>query len=128
MTFTASIYEISVLLIALAFVVLVLAAIPALLQAKRTIKAVEDLTLEGKKAVENVNFIVKKAGDRAEDIDELVKEAADVGKKVVGLADSVVDSVKIPIITLISTVIGAEHGFRSFFRRDKKEGGSDDVK
>jgi uncharacterized protein YoxC len=128
MTFTASIYEISVLLIALAFVVLVLAMIPALLQAKRTIKAVEDLTLEGKKAVENVNFIVKKAGDRAEDIDELVKEAADVGKKVVGLADSVVDSVKIPIITLISTVIGAEHGIRSFFRRDKKEGGCDDVK
>ncbi|MBI5588280.1 MAG: DUF948 domain-containing protein [Deltaproteobacteria bacterium] len=130
MTFSANIYEISVLLIAVAFVILVVAMIPALLQTKRTIKAFEDLTLESKRTVESVNQIIKKAGERAEDIDDVVKQATEVSRKVVGLADSVVDTVKLPLITLISTVIGAEHGFRSFFRRrkeEKEEGGGDDV-
>ncbi len=127
MTFSANIYEIAVLLIALAFVILVLAAIPALLQTKRTIKAFEDLTLESKRTVEHVNHIMKRAGDRAGDIDDLVKKATDVSHKVVGLADSVVDTVKIPLITLLSTIIGAEHGFRRFFIKEKKEGGGDDV-
>ncbi len=127
MTFSANIFEIAVLLIALAFVILVLAVIPALLQTKRTIKAFEDLTLESKRTVEHVNHIMKRAGDRAEDLDELVKKATDVSHKVVGLADSVVDTVKIPLITILSTIIGAEHGFRKFFIKEKKEGGGDDV-
>ena len=104
------------------------AAIPALLQTKRTIKAFEDLTLESKKTVETVNLIMNRAGERAEDLDDLVKKATDVSKKVVGLADSVVDTLKIPVITLLSTIIGAEHGLRRFFIKDKKEeGGGDDV-
>ena len=127
MTFSANIYEVSVLLIAIAFVILVVSMIPALLQTKRAIKAIEDLTLETKRAVENVNLIIKKASDRAEDIDDVVKQATEVSRKVVGLADSVVDTVKLPLITLISTVIGAEHGFRKFFIKEKKEGGGDDV-
>ncbi len=127
MTFSANIYEIAVLLIALAFVIFVLAMIPALLQTKRTIKAFEDLTLESKKTVETVNLIMNKAGERAEDLDDLVKKATDVSKKVVGLADSVVDTLKIPLITLLSTIIGAEHGLRRFFIKEKKEGGGDDV-
>ena len=126
MTFSANIYEIAVLLIALAFMILVLAAIPALLQTKRTIKAFEDLTLESKKTVETVNLIMNRAGERAEDLDDLVRKATDVSKKVVGLADSVVDTLKIPLITLFSTIIGAEHGLRRFFIKEKKEGGGDD--
>lgn len=131
MTFSANIYEISVLLIALAFVILVFATIPSLLQTKRTIRAFEDLTLESKRTVESVNKILERAGDRAEDLDDLVKQATDVSKKVVGIADSVVDALKIPLITLLSTIIGAEHGLRRFFIKDKEkkgeEGGGDDV-
>lgn len=128
MTFSANIYEISVLLIALAFVVLVFATIPSLLQTKRTIRAFEDLTLESKRTVESINKILERAGERAEDLDDLLKQATDVSKKVVGMADSVVDAVKIPLITLLSTIIGAEHGLRRFFSKEKKEeGGGDDV-
>jgi len=134
MTFSANIYEIAALLIALAFFILVLATIPSLLQAKRTIRAVEDLTVESKRTVESVNHILKRAGDRGEDIDDLVNKATEVSKKIVGLADSVVDALKIPLITLLSTIIGAEHGLRRFFIKDKEEkkeeehGGSGDVK
>ncbi len=126
MTFSANIYEIAVLLIALAFIIFVIATIPALLQTKRTIKAFEDLTLESKKTVETVNHIMNRVGERGEDLDDLVKKATEVSKKVVGLADSVVDTLKIPLITLLSTIIGAEHGLRRFFIKEKKEGGGDD--
>lgn len=125
MTISANLYEIAVLLIALAVLIFVLALVPALLQLKRTIKAVEDLTIEGKRTVEGVNFIVRKAGDQVEDVEELVKKAKDLGMKVAGIADMVVENVKGPIISGISFLFGAEQGFKRFFSREKKGGGED---
>ncbi|HAO93974.1 MAG: hypothetical protein A2X99_01660 [Deltaproteobacteria bacterium GWB2_55_19] len=125
MTFTADLSDIAILIIALAFLIFVLAAVPALLQLKRTFQALEELTAEGRRTIESVNVIVQKAGDQLSDVEELVTKVKDVGLKVTGLAEMVVDNVRSPLIGIISFFFGAEEGFKRFFKRGKKGGGDD---
>ncbi|MBI5643718.1 MAG: DUF948 domain-containing protein [Deltaproteobacteria bacterium] len=125
MTITADISDIALLIIALAFLVLVIAVIPALLQLKRTFQAVEELTVEGKRTVEGVNVIVRKAGDQLGDIEELVIKVKDVGLKATNLGELIIDTVRNPLISIISIFFGAEEGFKRFFNREKKGGGED---
>jgi uncharacterized protein YoxC len=126
MTITADVYEIAVLLAALAFIVLVAALVPTVLQVRRTVKALEDLSTESKRMVESLNHIFKKTGDQAGDIEELVKRFKDVGLKIAGLADTVIDNIKSPLITVISLILGLEEGLKGFCRSEKKGGGDHD--
>ncbi|MDP2689755.1 MAG: DUF948 domain-containing protein [Deltaproteobacteria bacterium] len=121
MTITLGVGEIAILIIALAFLALVFALIPALLQTRRTVKALEDLASESKSAVENVNRIVKAAGEQIEDVEELAKKVKDVGLKLTDLLETVLDTVKSPLLTLVSLIVGVEFGFRKFLKREKKE-------
>lgn len=125
MTISADIYEVALLVIAIAIIILVAAVVPAILQLKRTIKAVEELTIESKRTVEGINTIVRTIEGHTEDVGELVKGVKDVGLKATGLANAVVDGVRSPIISFISFLFGAEEGFKRFFKRDPKGGGSD---
>ncbi|MBE7414722.1 MAG: hypothetical protein HS130_05605 [Deltaproteobacteria bacterium] len=100
---------------------------PAVLQLKRTFKAVEDLTLEARKTVEIMNIIGEKAKDQAADIEELLARVKELGIKVTGLGELLVDNVKLPLISFLSFLFGAEEGLRRFFRRDaEKKGGEKD--
>lgn len=128
MTITADMFDLAILLMGLGVFIFVIALVPALLQLKRTFKAVEELTVETKKTVETVNFIAKRAQDQVSDIEELVTRVKDLGVKVTGLGDMVVDGVKGPIISFISFLFGAEEGLRRFFHKNRKdkEGGTDE--
>jgi len=121
MTITADMFDLAILLMGIGVFIFVLALVPALLQLKRTFRAVEELTVETKKTVETVNFIAKKAEEQVSDIEELVKRVKDLGIKVTGIGDIVADNVKGPIISFISFLFGAEEGLRSFFHKRKKE-------
>lgn len=126
MTITADVYDFAIFLIGLGFFIFVIALVPALLQLKRTFKAVEDLTNETRKTVEVVNFIAKKTQDQVADLEELITRVKDLGIKVTGLGDIVVDNVKGPVISFLSFIFGAEEGFKRFFHRNKKGGGKDE--
>jgi uncharacterized protein YoxC len=126
MTITADVFDFAIFLIGLGFFIFVIALVPALLQLKRTFKAVEELTAETKKTVEVVNFIAKRAQDQVVDFEELITRVKDLGVKVTGLGDIVVDNVKGPIISFLSFLFGAEEGFKRFFHRNKKGGGKDE--
>lgn len=126
MTVTANAYELAVLLIALAFVVLVIALIPALVQLKKTIKAVGDLTDESRKTVENLNAIIKIAGEQAGNVEGLVKKITEVGFNITSVVNMLVENVKSPLISIISLFFGLEGGLKRFFTREKKGGGDDD--
>lgn len=121
MTITLGVGEIALLIIALAFLVLVAAMIPALLQLKKTVKAMEDLATESKSAVANVNSIIVRASGQIEDMEELAKKAKDVGIKIVDLLETVLDTVRSPLLTLVSLIVGVEFGFRKLLKRDKKK-------
>ncbi len=127
MTVTADIYEIAVVIIALAFLVLVIAAIPMLLQLKRTIRAVGELSTESRKAVEVLTVLCKKTGDQVGDIEELVKRIKIVGLKATGIAEILLDNIKNPLIAILSMLLGIEFGMKRFIKKDEK-GGSEDVK
>jgi len=124
---SADIYQIAVLLIALAFLIFVVFTIPTLVQMRKTVRAVEELSSESKKSIELLNSILKRAGDQADDVEEVLKKVKEVGLKVIGLAELVVDNIKSPLITLLSLFLGFEFGFKRLIKRDKK-GGEGDVK
>ena len=126
MTITADVFDFAIFLIGLGVFIFVIAMVPALLQLKRTFKAVEELTNETKKTVEVVNFIAKRTQDQVVDLEELISRVKDLGIKVTGLGDVVVDNVKGPIISFLSFIFGAEEGFKRFFHRNKKGGGKDE--
>ncbi|OGP21669.1 MAG: hypothetical protein A2054_09420 [Deltaproteobacteria bacterium GWA2_55_10] len=128
MTITADVYDIAIFLIGLGFFIIAVALVPAILQLKRTFKAVEDLTQETRKTVEIVNFVGRKVQDQTADIEELIARVKDLGVKVTGLGELVVDNVRGPVINFLSFLFGAEEGFKRFFHRDraKKGGGTDE--
>ncbi len=127
MTITANVYEIAIVLVSLGFLVLIIFLIPMALQLRRTMKAMEELTVESRKTVESVNDIIKIAGAQAGDVEELVKKLKDVGLKFVTLGDLLADNIKSPVITILSLLFGIEHGFRRFLRRKEKKGGGGDA-
>lgn len=128
MTITANAYEVAALLVAIAFLVLVIMLIPTLMQARKTIRAVEELTLESKKTVENLNFIIKKAGEQAGGVEDVVIKLTEVGNKLAVLANLVVETIKNPLITALSMFLGIEYGLKKFFKKDEKGGGDNDDK
>lgn len=121
MTITTSIYELSVLLMALGFVAIIIALIPTIIQAKKTFKSVEGLSLESKKAVECLNVILQKTGANAADVEELVKKFKDVALGFMGLAEMILEHVRSPILTILSLILGAEFGLKRLFRSENKE-------
>ncbi|MFQ5736927.1 MAG: DUF948 domain-containing protein [Thermodesulfobacteriota bacterium] len=121
MIITLGVGEMAILIIALAFLVLVAASIPTLLQLKKTVKAMEDLAVESKTAVTNVNTIIKSAGEQVGDLEELTKKAKDVGLDIVDLLEGVMDTIKSPLLTLVGLIVGLEFGFRKLVKREKKE-------
>lgn len=126
MTITADLFDLAIFLIGLGFFIIAVALVPAILQLKRTFKAVEELTTETRKTVEIVNFVGRKVQDQTADIEELIARVKDLGVKVTGLGELVVDNVRSPLISFLSFLFGAEEGFKRFFHRDRKKGGGTD--
>lgn len=126
MTITADLVDLAIFLIGLGVFIFAVAFIPALLQLKRTFKAIEELTQESRKTVEIVNLVARSTQEQVTDLKELVTRVKDLGLKVTGIGDLVVDNVKGPLISFLSFLFGAEEGLRRFFHRNKKEGGGGD--
>ncbi len=123
MTITMSIYELSMLLMAIGFVAIIIALIPTVIQAKKTLKSVDELSLESKKAMESLNVILEKTGANAADVEELVKRFKDVALGFMGLAEMILEHVRSPILTILSLILGAEFGLKRLFRNEDKTGG-----
>ncbi len=121
MTFTVSLLEISLFFIALAFFILVLYLIPAVLQLRQTAKALEDFSREGRSTMEALNLILNKAGACTEDMEDLIKRFRDTGLKFVNLADLVAGRLKSPVITLVSFLIGLDFALRHLARKEEGE-------
>lgn len=119
MTFTVTIAELSLLLVAIAFFLLVVYLIPAIIQLRNTAKAAEEFMQKGKEAMEEIRALTGKLNSQTEDIGGVVKKIVDVGSKAAYLADIVINQLKGPIITLTSIIAGIEFGLKHF---RKKEG------
>lgn len=123
MSFSADIYELAVLIIAFAFLALVIAVIPMILQFKRTARSVAELTAEGRKTVEVVGKLAKRTGEQADDFEDLFKKFRDLGNKAMGLVEMILDNIKSPLITVLSLLLGVEFGLRHILKLKKKQEG-----
>jgi len=148
MNFTITLTDIAFLIIALGFLLLVIYIIPILLQLKRTVKSVDELTSQGKEVIRNANTLVKTASShadefifkgkeimsttnnilktassRAEDLGGVVKRLKETSAKVFELVELISTELRRPIITLISVIIGLNFGLKYLRKKKKKREG-----
>jgi len=125
---TANIYQIVALIIALAFFILVVFLIPTLIQLKKTVKSVEDLSRESRKSMELINSLLEKTGGPAGELGDIVKRVKSVGTKMIDIAEFFVDNLRSPLITILSLLLGVEFGVKHLLKKDGEIGGEEDVK
>jgi len=123
MTFTVSLAELSIFIIAIAFLILVVSVIPTLIQLRQTGKALQELSEEGKKLLADVKEITHKVNGQVGDMEEVVKKVRDVTIKATGVAEVIVDAVKGPAVTLAGVIAGITFGIKHF-----RKGGEEDVR
>jgi len=131
---TANVYQIVAIILALAFLILIIFTIPALLQIKKTARSVEELSNESKKSLETLNGLMKKTGETAGELDKLVKRLKDLTISFTGVTELVSGNLKNAIVTLLSLIIGLQYGLK-YFRdsatektKEKRQEGGADVK
>lgn len=127
MTITMTIYEVASLLIAFGFVAFIIALIPMLTQMKRTLKSVEDLSIESKRTAEHLTEVIKKAEKQIDEAEELIKTFKETGLKTAGIVDAVIENIKGPIFTGLGLLMGLEQAIKHLFRK-KSDGGEDHAK
>jgi len=121
---TANVYEIVAVILALAFLILIIFIIPVLLQIKKTARSVEELSSESKKSLETLNGLMKKTGDTAGEFETLVKKLRDLSASFTGMAEIVSGNFKNTIITIISLIIGLQYGLKFFMNSSETNSAS----
>ena len=121
MTFTVSLAELSIFIIAISFLILVISVIPTLIQLRQTAKALQELSDEGKRLIGDVQEITQKVNGQVGEMEEAVKKVKDVSLKAAGVAGAVVDAIKKPAVTL--AIAGIMFGIKHF-----RKGGGKDVR
>lgn len=121
MTFTVSLAELSIFIIAISFLILVISVIPTLIQLRQTAKALQDFSEEGKGLIADVKDITQKVNGQVGEMEEAVKKVKDVSLKAAGVAGTVVDAIKKPAVTL--AIAGIMFGIKHF-----RKGGGKDVR
>lgn len=123
MTFTVSLAELSIFIIAIAFLILVVSAIPTLIQLKQTGKALQEFSEEGKKFLEDAKGIAHRVNGQVGDMEEAVKKVRDVSLKAAGVAEVIVDAIKGPAVTLAGVIAGITFGLKHFRKGGEKDAG-----
>lgn len=124
MTFTVSLAELSIFIIAIAFLILVVSVIPTLIQLRQTGKALQELSEEGKRFLAEVKETAHRVNGQVTDLEEAVKKVRDVSLKAAGVAEVVLDAVKGPVVTLAGVIAGITYGLKHF---KKGKGGENNV-
>ncbi len=127
---TANIYQIVALVIALAFLILVVFSIPTLLQLKRTVRSFEELSIESKKSLGLLNNLLEKTGEHTGEVEEIFERVKNIGLKIINTAEFFVENIKSPLVTILSLLLGVQFGLKHFLKHEEheeKDGGEKDV-
>jgi len=116
-------YEIAALLVAISVSALAISTIPAVLQIKRTFKAIEDLSLETKKLVETLNDILQKVDCGVTAFEETAARIKQTGEHISDVIDSFVENIKKPLEIVAIVLSSIEYAFKLFFGKERKKGG-----
>lgn len=120
MTFTVSLTELSVFIIAIAFLILVVSVIPTFIQLRQTGRAIQELSEEGKKLLAELKETAHRVNGQVVDMEEAVKRVRDVALKATGVAEIVVDAIKGPVVKLGGVMAGIKFGLKHFRKGGEK--------
>lgn len=123
MTFTVTLAELSIFMIAIAFLILVVSLIPTIIQLRQTGKAIQDFSEDGRRVLEDVKDITHKVNGQVGDMEEAVKKVKDVSLKAADVAEIVIGAIKGPAVTLAGILAGITFGLKHF-----RKGGEEDVR
>lgn len=123
MTFTITLTELSFFIIAVSFLVLVVSIIPALLQLRQTGRALQEFAEEGKTVLSEVKEITRRVNGQVAGLDEAVRSVSNVTLKAAGLAEALIDTIRVPAVTIAGLIAGVGMGFKHF-----RKGGEKDVR
>lgn len=118
-----NVYEIAALIVAVSVSALAISAIPAVIQIKRTFKAVEDLSLETKRLVETLNSILHKIDCGVGAFEETAERFKQTGERISEVIELFVENIKKPIIAVGNVLSSIEYAFRLFFGKERTKGG-----
>ncbi len=114
MTFTVSLWELSLFIIAVAFVILLVTAIPALIQLRRTGRALQEFSEDGKELLADLKDITRTLNGSANDVNDAVGRIRDVTLKATGVAEGVIDAVKAPLYKMAAVMAGVTYALKHF--------------
>ena len=120
MTFTVSLTELSVFIIAIAFLMLVAFAIPALIQLRQTARALQESSEEGKRFLTDIKEIARKVNGHVSDMEEAAKRLGGATLKAMGVAESFVGNIKDPAAKIAGVIAVLALGFKYLKKKGKE--------
>ena len=117
MTFTVTLTELSVFLIAIGFLMLVVYLIPAIIQLRQTAKSVQDLSEEARGVLKETIPVIDKVRGQIDGIGDAVEKFKTVGSKLPFITEAVAKNVKKPFVVAAGIVGGILYTLKSLKRK-----------
>lgn len=119
MTFTVSLAELSLFIIAIAILILVLSLVPVFIQLRRTAKALQELSEDGKRVLADVKDITDMVKNQVSDLGEASHKVKEVVLKATGIAGVLLDGIGGVALKIAGLIAGLTFGLKQFGKGGK---------
>jgi hypothetical protein len=119
MTFTVSLAELSLFIIAIAILILVVSLVPALIQLRRTARALQELSEDGKRVLADVKEITLMVKNQVSDMGDAAHKVREVVLKATGIAGVLVDGIGGAALKIVGLIAGLTFGLKQFGKGGK---------
>jgi uncharacterized protein YoxC len=117
MTFTVTLTELSVFLIAIGFLMLVVYLIPAIIQLRQTARSIQELSEDAKVVLKETVPVIDKVRGQIDGIGDAVEKFKTVGNRLPDIASAIAANAKKPFVVAAGLVGGILYTIKSFKRK-----------
>jgi len=117
MTFTVTLTELSVFLIAIGFLMLVVYLIPAIIQLRQTARSIQELSEDAKVVLKETVPVIDKVRGQIDGIGDAVEKFKAVGSKLPYITEAIAKNVKKPFVVAAGIVGGILYTLKSLKRK-----------
>lgn len=117
MTFTVTLTELSVFLIAIGFLMLVVYLIPAIIQLRQTARSIQELSEEARGVLKETIPVIDKVRGQIDGIGDAVEKFKAVGSKLPYITEAIAKNVKKPFVVAAGIVGGILYTLKSLKRK-----------
>ena len=117
MTFTVTLIELSVFLIAIGFLMLVVYLIPAIIQLRQTARSIQELSEDAKVVLKETVPVIDKVRGQIDGIGDAIEKFKTVGSKLPYITEAIAKNVKKPFVVAAGLVGGILYTLKSLKRK-----------